>query len=68
MGRTVALNANSMVRSTVKTGLVFVMMLILSWELTLITCMEMALMAVIQSMYISLSTVGGALNTGLKED
>ncbi|MED6259244.1 hypothetical protein ATANTOWER_019570, partial [Ataeniobius toweri] len=55
MGRTVALNANAAVRSTAKTFLMLRVMLGLSWELTLLTCIEMPLLAIIQSKYISLS-------------
>lgn len=55
MGRTVALNANATVRSTVKTFLMFRVMLGLSWELTLLTCIEMPLLAMLQSKYIQLS-------------
>ncbi|KAM9424250.1 antigen peptide transporter 2 [Pholidichthys leucotaenia] len=51
MGRTVALNANAVVRSTVKTCLMLVIMLRLSWELTVLTCIEMPLLAVIQNKY-----------------
>lgn len=61
MGRTVAQNANAMVRSTVKTCLMLGVMLHLSWELTLLTGIEILLMAVMQNKYIHLSTVGGAL-------
>uniref|UniRef100_A0A1A8IDG8 Transporter associated with antigen processing, subunit type t, teleost specific n=1 Tax=Nothobranchius kuhntae TaxID=321403 RepID=A0A1A8IDG8_NOTKU len=55
MGRTVALNANAAVRSTVKTVLMLRVMLGLSWELTLLTCLEMPLLAIIQNKYINLS-------------
>ncbi|KAF7203583.1 antigen peptide transporter 2 isoform X1 [Nothobranchius furzeri] len=55
MGRTVALNANVAVRSTVKTVLMLRVMLGLSWELTLLTCIEMPLLAIIQNKYINLS-------------
>ncbi|XP_029384380.1 antigen peptide transporter 2 [Echeneis naucrates] len=55
MGRTVALNANALVRSTVKTVLMLRVMLGLSWELTVLTCIEMPLLAIIQNKYISLS-------------
>lgn len=55
MGRTVALNANALVRSTVKTCLMLRVMLGLSWELTVLTCIEMPLLAVIQNKYITLS-------------
>uniref|UniRef100_A0A1A8BJ55 Transporter associated with antigen processing, subunit type t, teleost specific n=3 Tax=Nothobranchius kadleci TaxID=1051664 RepID=A0A1A8BJ55_NOTKA len=55
MGRTVALNANVAVRSTVKTVLMLRLMLGLSWELTLLTCIEMPLLAIIQNKYINLS-------------
>lgn len=57
MGRTVALNANAMVRSVVKTFLVLFLMLNLSWELTVMTLIEMPLTAIIQSKHISLSNV-----------
>lgn len=52
MGRTVALNANALVRSTVKTGLMLIVMLGLSWELTVLTVIEMPLLAAVQSQYI----------------
>ncbi|KAM4715335.1 antigen peptide transporter 2 [Anableps anableps] len=55
MGRTVALNANATVRSTVKTFLMLRVMLGLSWELTLLTCIEMPLLAMLQNKYIKLS-------------
>ncbi|KAM6896941.1 antigen peptide transporter 2 [Xenentodon cancila] len=55
MGRTIALNANAAVRSTVKTILMLKVMLSLSWELTLLTCIEMPLQAALQNKYISLS-------------
>lgn len=61
MGRTVALNANAMVRSTVRTCLVLGVMLHLSWELTVLTCIEILLLAIMQNKYIPLSKVGGAL-------
>ncbi|XP_063337983.1 antigen peptide transporter 2 [Pelmatolapia mariae] len=54
MGRTVALNANAVVRSTVKTFLMLVVMLRLSWELTVLTCIEMPLLAVVQNKYSTL--------------
>ncbi|RVE59997.1 hypothetical protein OJAV_G00193880 [Oryzias javanicus] len=55
MGRTVALNANVAVRSTVKTCLMLRVMLGLSWELTLLTCIEMPLLAMLQNKYITLN-------------
>ncbi|XP_047464137.1 antigen peptide transporter 2 [Mugil cephalus] len=55
MGRTVALNANALVRSTVKTCLMLWVMLHLSWELTLLTCIEMPLVVMVQNKYITLS-------------
>lgn len=58
MGRTVALNANALVRSTVKTCLMLSVMLNLSWELTVLTCIEMPLLAVLQNKYITVSKVG----------
>ncbi|XP_068592929.1 antigen peptide transporter 2 isoform X2 [Cebidichthys violaceus] len=55
MGRTVALNANALVRSTVKSGLMLTVMLNLSWELTVLTCIEMPLLAIMQNKYITVS-------------
>ncbi|KAM6964438.1 antigen peptide transporter 2 [Tautogolabrus adspersus] len=55
MGRTVALNANALVRSTVKTILMLNVMLQLSWELTVLTCIEMPLLAIMQNKYRILS-------------
>lgn len=55
MGRTVALNANATVRSTVKACLMFAVMLNLSWELTVLTCIEMPLNALVQNKYITLA-------------
>lgn len=60
MGRTVAQNANAMLRSTVKTCLVLAVMARLSWELTALACLEILLLAALQKEYIRLSTVGGA--------
>lgn len=57
MGRTVALNANVLVRSTVKTVLMLAVMLRLSWELTVLTCIEMPLFAILQNKYITVSKV-----------
>lgn len=51
MGCTVALNANALVRSTVKTCLMLTVMLGLSWELTVLTCIEMPLLAFLQNKY-----------------
>ncbi|KAM7381175.1 hypothetical protein PAMA_012153 [Pampus argenteus] len=56
MGRTVALNANAVVRSTVKTCLMLIVMLRLSWELTVLTCIEMPLLAIVQNKYNSVAT------------
>ncbi|KAG8008779.1 Antigen peptide transporter 2, partial [Nibea albiflora] len=55
MGRTVALNANAAVRSTVKTCLMLWVMIHLSWELTVLTCIEMPLLAILQNKYINWS-------------
>ncbi|XP_062270255.1 antigen peptide transporter 2 [Platichthys flesus] len=55
MGRTVALNSNLLVRSTVRTGLMLKVMLGLSWELTLLTCIEMPLVGLVQNKYSTLS-------------
>lgn len=61
MGRTVALNANAMVRSTVRACFMLAVMWHLSWELTVLTCVEIPLLAIMQNKYINLSTVSGAL-------
>lgn len=63
MGRTVALNANAMVRSMVKTCLMLAVMLHLSWELTVLTCIEMPLQAIIQKKHITLLKVGEMTST-----
>lgn len=55
MGRTVALNANALVRSTVKTCLMLAVMVQLSWELTVLTFLEMPLLALVQNKYTTLS-------------
>ncbi|KAM8836410.1 antigen peptide transporter 2 isoform 2-T3 [Spinachia spinachia] len=55
MGRTVALNANALVRSSVKSCLMLAVMLGLSWELTMLTCIEMPLLAIMQNKYITVS-------------
>lgn len=57
MGRTVALNANVLVRSIVKTCLMLSVMLHLSWELTLLTFIEMPLLALVQNKYMTINTV-----------
>ncbi|XP_056153013.1 antigen peptide transporter 2 [Lampris incognitus] len=51
MGCMVALNANVLVRSTVKTALMLILMFGLSWELTLLTCIEMPLLFLLQKKY-----------------
>ncbi|XP_068610290.1 antigen peptide transporter 2 [Brachionichthys hirsutus] len=55
MGLAVSLNANAVVRSTVRMCLMLAVMLHLSWELTLLTCFEMLLLAILQNRYIALS-------------
>lgn len=55
MGRTVALNANALVRSSVKTCLMLGMMLQLSWQLTMLTCIEIPLLATLQNKYSAVS-------------
>ncbi|KAM7370412.1 hypothetical protein PAMP_009964 [Pampus punctatissimus] len=55
MGRAVALNTNALVRSTVKTCLMFIVMLRLSWELTVLTCIEMPLLGIVQNKYNSVA-------------
>ena len=57
MGRTVALNANALVRSAVKTCLMLIVMLQLSWELTLLTFLEMPLLALVENKYTAISMV-----------
>ncbi|XP_028331989.1 antigen peptide transporter 2 [Gouania willdenowi] len=54
MGCTVALNANAMVRSVVKTLLMLHVMFSLSSELTVISCSAMALLGALQKTYIPL--------------
>uniref|UniRef100_A0A3B4A5P8 Uncharacterized protein n=1 Tax=Periophthalmus magnuspinnatus TaxID=409849 RepID=A0A3B4A5P8_9GOBI len=56
MGRTVALNANVLVRSTVKTCLMLVVMVQLSWELTVLTVLEMPILGLVQNKYTTVST------------
>ncbi|XP_051522471.1 antigen peptide transporter 2-like isoform X2 [Myxocyprinus asiaticus] len=61
MGRSVAMNVNVLLRSLVKTCGMLFFMLRLSWQLTLLTCIEMPLLAFIQNSYNNLSqfiTVG----------
>ncbi|KAM3592749.1 uncharacterized protein V6R79_024325 [Siganus canaliculatus] len=55
MGRTVALNSNALVRSSVKTCLMLWVMIDLSWELTVLTFIEMPLLAVLQNKYMTWS-------------
>uniref|UniRef100_A0A4W5Q195 Transporter associated with antigen processing, subunit type t, teleost specific n=1 Tax=Hucho hucho TaxID=62062 RepID=A0A4W5Q195_9TELE len=51
MGRSVALNSNVLVRSLVKTAGMLVLMLGLSWQLTLLTMVEMPLLTLLQTKY-----------------
>ncbi|KAM9463283.1 antigen peptide transporter 2 isoform 1-T2 [Clarias gariepinus] len=51
MGRSIAMNVNVLLRSLVKTCGMLVQMLSLSWQLTLLTCVEMPILAVIQNYY-----------------
>ncbi|XP_043110226.1 antigen peptide transporter 2 isoform X2 [Puntigrus tetrazona] len=51
MGRSVAMNVNVLLRSLVKTCGMLFFMLRLSWQLTLLTCIEMPLLAFIQNSY-----------------
>lgn len=55
MGRTVALNANALVRSVVKTCLMLAVMVQLSWELTVLTFLEMPILALVQNKYTTIS-------------
>ncbi|XP_036428429.1 antigen peptide transporter 2 [Colossoma macropomum] len=51
MGRSIAMNVNVLLRSLVKTCSMLVSMLSLSWQLTILTCIEMPLLAVLQNQY-----------------
>ncbi|XP_035261870.1 antigen peptide transporter 2 [Anguilla anguilla] len=51
MGRSVAMNMNVLVRSTVKVLGLLGLMLGLSWHLTVLTCVEMPLLALLQNFY-----------------
>ncbi|XP_052467474.1 antigen peptide transporter 2 [Carassius gibelio] len=55
MGRSVAMNVNVLLRSFVKTCGMLYFMLGLSWQLTLLTCIEMPLLAFIQNSYNNIS-------------
>lgn len=55
MGRTVALNANALARSIFKTCLMLAVMVQLSWELTVLTFLEMPILALVQNKYTTLS-------------
>uniref|UniRef100_A0A9J8D367 Transporter associated with antigen processing, subunit type t, teleost specific n=2 Tax=Cyprinus carpio TaxID=7962 RepID=A0A9J8D367_CYPCA len=55
MGRSVAMNVNVLLRSLVKTCGMLFFMLRLSWQLTLLTCIEMPLLAFIQNSYNNIS-------------
>ena len=58
MGKTVVLNCNLLVRSTIKGVLMLQLMVRLSWQLTLLTVVEMRLLSLIQSQYSVYSKVG----------
>ncbi|XP_076855644.1 antigen peptide transporter 2 [Brachyhypopomus gauderio] len=51
MGRSVAMNVNVLLRSLVKTCAMLVFMVGLSWQLTLLTCVEMPILALLQNYY-----------------
>ncbi|KAL4648593.1 antigen peptide transporter 2-like [Arapaima gigas] len=51
MGLSVAMNVNVLLRSTVKTVGMLVLMVGISWQLTLLTCVEMPLLAALQNTY-----------------
>ncbi|XP_062382484.1 antigen peptide transporter 2 [Sardina pilchardus] len=55
MGRSVAMNVNVLLRSLVKTAGMLWLMLGLSWQLTLLACVEMPLTALLQNSYNTLS-------------
>ncbi|KAL2078489.1 hypothetical protein ACEWY4_026174 [Coilia grayii] len=64
MGRSVALNVNVLLRSLVKTVGMLWLMLGLSWELTLLACVEMPLTALLQNNY---NTVSQTLSQQLQD-
>ncbi|KAM8888866.1 antigen peptide transporter 2 [Synchiropus picturatus] len=55
MGRTVALNANAMLRNSVKSCLMVALMFTLSVKLTVLTCIEAPLLALMQNKYYLIS-------------
>lgn len=63
MGRSVAMNVNVLLRSLVKTCGMLYFMLGLSWQLTLLTCIEMPLLAFIQNSYNNIYQVSKPLET-----
>lgn len=63
MGRSVAMNVNVLLRSLVKTCGMLYFMLGLSWQLTLLTCIEMPLLAFIQNAYNNLYQVSKSQET-----
>lgn len=68
MGRSIAMNSNVLLRSLVKTCSMLVQMLSLSWQLTLLTCVEMPLLAVLQNHYSIHYQVIDLLSTYLVKD
>uniref|UniRef100_A0A673KYN8 Transporter associated with antigen processing, subunit type t, teleost specific n=1 Tax=Sinocyclocheilus rhinocerous TaxID=307959 RepID=A0A673KYN8_9TELE len=63
MGRSVAMNVNVLLRSLVKTCGMLFFMLHLSWQLTLLTCVEMPLLAFIQNSYNNISQISKPSHT-----
>ena len=59
MGRSVVLNCNLLLRSTIKSVLILYQMLSLSWQLTLLTMLDMRLLSLIQDRYNTYSKVVG---------
>ncbi|XP_056285087.1 antigen peptide transporter 2 [Pseudoliparis swirei] len=55
MGRSVALSANTVVRSAVRGALMLAVMWSVSWELTALCCLEMPVMAAMQNKHIALA-------------
>lgn len=51
MSLSVVLNMNALVRSVVKTVGMLALMLGISWQLTLLTCVEMPVLALLQNAY-----------------
>lgn len=62
-----AMNVNVLLRSSVKTCGMLFFMLRLSWQLTLLTCIEMPLLAFIQNSYNNISQVSKPSHVGFTQ-